>query len=26
VLLALIEWWLGWPDWLVPNHVPRGRI
>ena len=26
LLLAAIEWWFGWPDWLTPNQVPRGRI
>ncbi|MCG6901911.1 MAG: hypothetical protein LJE68_04445 [Rhodobacter sp.] len=30
ILLCLIvfgyEWLFGWPEWLTPNSVPRGRI
>lgn len=26
LLLFGYEWWFGWPDWLTPNQVPRGRI
>ncbi len=24
--LALLERTFGWPDWLIPNSVPGGRI
>ncbi len=26
IAVAAIEWLVGWPDWLIPNHVPRGRL
>lgn len=26
ILVYLIERLVGWPDWLTPNHVPRGRL
>lgn len=26
VLVYVIEWLVGWPDWLTPHYVPRGRI
>ena len=26
LILFGIEWWFGWPDWLTPNQVPKGRL
>ncbi len=26
LLLFGIEYFFGWPDWLTPNQVPRGRV
>lgn len=26
VALALVDWLVGWPDWLTLNSNPRGRI
>jgi predicted acyltransferase len=26
LLIFGYEWLFGWPDWLTPNQVPRGRI
>ncbi len=26
LLLFAIEWMFGWPEWLTPNRVPKGRI
>ena len=26
LILFGIEWWFGWPEWLTPNRVPKGRL
>ena len=26
LVLFAVEWLVGWPEWLTPDHVPRGRI
>lgn len=24
--LWAVEKWVGWPDWLITNEIPRGRL